>query len=173
MPAVNIKQVSAGDIDALLTISKETFFDAFAHVNNAADMELYAQKAFNRNSILAELHHPGSAFYFALDGKEIAGYLKLNTGNAQTELKEADGLEVERIYVHASYQGQQIGWQLLKFAINTAKENNKQYVWLGVWEHNSKALGFYKQNGFTQFGTHKFLLGNDEQTDLLMRKELE
>lgn len=43
---------------------------------------------------------------------------------------------------------------------------------LGVWEHNHRALRFYEKNGFIAFGTHIFQLGNDQQTDILMKKSV-
>jgi len=45
-------------------------------------------------------------------------------------------------------------------------------VWLGVWEENPRAIKFYKKNGFVEFDKHTFVLGEDEQTDILMKKIL-
>jgi ribosomal protein S18 acetylase RimI-like enzyme len=42
-------------------------------------------------------------------------------------------------------------------------------VWLGVWEENHRAIRFYTKNGFVVFDKHVFIMGNDEQTDLLMQ----
>ena len=102
----------------------------------------------------------------------VTGYIKLNYNSAQTELQDANALEVERIYILQEHQGKQIGKHLLDFAIQTAIDKKMAYIWLGVWEHNNKAISFYKSKGFTQFGSHPFVLGTDEQTDILMRKEL-
>lgn len=135
-------------------------------------MEAYAATAFRRERILSELLTPGAAFYFGLIDSGIAGYIKLNTGAAQTEFKDDDGLEVERIYVDAAYQNRQIGKQLLNFAINTAIKNKHPYIWLGVWEHNHGAIRFYQRNGFKPFSSHPFMLGNDRQIDVLMKREL-
>jgi ribosomal protein S18 acetylase RimI-like enzyme len=48
----------------------------------------------------------------------------------------------------------------------------KDNIWLGVWEHNHQAIKFYTTWGFEKFGDHLFLLGDDPQTDWLMKKEL-
>jgi ribosomal protein S18 acetylase RimI-like enzyme len=169
---IEIKQVGAGDVDTLLALSRKTFFDAFAHLNNAADMEAYALTAFTTQRLKEELSNPDSRFYFAVIDNTIAGYIKLNYNTAQTELHDPNALEVERIYILQPYQGQQIGKHLLNFAIQTAISANLSYVWLGVWERNIKAISFYKSKGFEQFGSHPFMLGNDKQTDILMKKEL-
>lgn len=169
---VEIKQVTLSDVDTLLNLSRQTFFDAFAHLNNAADMESYAANAFTRTKFEQELQNPDSRFYFAVIDDTVAGYLKLNHNTAQTELQDPNALEVERIYILQQYQGQQIGKHLINFAIDTAVSQKLSYVWLGVWEHNNKAISFYKSKGFEQFGSHPFMLGEDEQTDILMRKIL-
>ncbi|GGH06305.1 GNAT family N-acetyltransferase [Mucilaginibacter phyllosphaerae] len=169
---IQISKVNVKDAATLLELSRTTFFDAFLHQNNPADMEAYAAAAFTLPKIQLELNNPDSEFYFALVGGAVAGYLKLNYNAAQTELKDAHAVEVERIYVLNSFQGQQVGKQLMEFAMQQATSRQLKYIWLGVWEHNTKAIGFYKIKGFGPFGSHNFMLGSDEQTDILMKKEL-
>lgn len=98
--------------------------------------------------------------------------MKLNFGAAQNELKNKQCLEIERIYVLKEYHGKKIGQLLYDKAIQIAKEKNVNYVWLGVWEKNLRAINFYKKNGFVGFDKHIFKLGDDEQTDIMMKLEL-
>lgn len=135
-------------------------------------MEAYASLAFTPEKMLSELTNPDSEFYFAMLDGDIAGYLKLNYNNAQIEFKDSNALEVERIYVSRQHHKKHIGKTLLDFAIDKAVENNFEYIWLGVWEHNHNAIGFYQHYGFEIIGSHEFMLGDDRQTDLLMKKIL-
>ncbi|AYL95881.1 GNAT family N-acetyltransferase [Mucilaginibacter celer] len=167
-----IKKLTLVDAETLLAFSRDTFFDFFAAANKPEDMEAYASTAFTLSKIEAELNNPDSCFFFAMLNDEIAGYLKLNYRSAQTEFRDPASLEVERIYVSRQHHGKKIGHRLLDFALNEASGQNLQYVWLGVWEHNQKAIGFYTRHGFEPFGSHEFLLGTDRQTDLLMKKSL-
>ncbi|WP_374950669.1 GNAT family N-acetyltransferase [Mucilaginibacter sp.] len=169
---MEIVPVTLADAPLLLSLSHQTFFDAFAHLNNADDMEAYTGKAFVLSRFEEEISNRDSCFYFARVDGEIAGYIKLNFNAAQTELQDPAALEVERIYVLQSQQGKQIGKRLLNFAIDEALRQSLTFVWLGVWEHNTKAIKFYESKGFTIFGNHPFMLGSDRQTDLLMRLEL-
>jgi ribosomal protein S18 acetylase RimI-like enzyme len=169
---ITIRQAQVSDLDALLQFSKTTFYEFFAHLNDPVQFEAYVAKAFLPEKILSELTNRDSSFYFAIDDDELAGYIKLNILNAQNEFKDENGLEVERIYVSGRRHGKGIGKLLLELAIEQARELQKEFVWLGVWEHNHKALGFYKSQGFELCGSHDFMLGDDRQTDLLMRKEL-
>jgi ribosomal protein S18 acetylase RimI-like enzyme len=167
-----IRKVELAEAGVLLDFSKKTFYDFFAHLNDPANIEAYAAAAFTPQKIEAELSNPNSEFYFAMLDGQVAGYLKLNFGNAQTEFRDEKALEVERIYVSGEHHGRHIGRQLLNFAVDTAISKQLDYVWLGVWEHNQKAIGFYQHHGFEVFSSHEFLLGNDRQIDLLMRKIL-
>jgi ribosomal protein S18 acetylase RimI-like enzyme len=167
-----IKKVTAIDIDTLVSFSRKTFSDAFYHLNKPEDMEIHASSALVRDQLLSEINNPNSAFYFALLNDGLVGYIQLNYASAQTEFQDKDAMEVQRIYVLSSAQGKQIGKQLLTFAEELAKKNDLKYIWLGVWDKNHNAIRFYERNGFKAFSTHDFWLGNDQQTDILMRKEL-
>lgn len=167
-----ITKAKIADADMLLAFSRKTFFDSFAHLNTPENMEAYAANAFTLPRVQAELNNPDSHFYFAMLNGIITGYIKINIGAAQTDIQDSNTLEVERIYVSAEYHGKKIGHQLLDFAFKTAQDSGFKYVWLGVWEQNHKALSFYEKHDFKVFGSHPFMLGNDKQTDLLMKKEL-
>ena len=169
---INIVKLEPSDLTTLISFSKKTFYNAFAHLNDPVDVEIYAAKAFNSDKVLAELNNPFSSFYFAMLGGQPVGYIKLNYSSAQTEFQHDHAIEIERIYVSADHQGKKIGNQLLDFAIGMANQAKLQYIWLGVWDKNLNAIRFYERNGFKLFGSHPFSLGNDLQTDLLMKREL-
>jgi len=118
---------------------------------------------------LADAH---SECYFVLLANEPIGYLKLNTGDSQTEIQAADALEIERIYVVQAFYGRQVGQFLLDSAVAIARRKQKAYLWLGVWEKNPRARRFYEKNGFAAFGSHIFQMGDDPQTDILMKLTL-
>jgi len=169
---VTIQKLTLADADVLLALSKKTFFDFFAHLNKPEDMEAYSSVAFTPQKIQSELSNPNSHFFFAMLNGEIAGYLKLNYGTAQTEFQDSNAVEIERIYVLAEHHGKKIGHQFIDFTLKEAAAKKLQYVWLGVWEHNQKAFTFYKKHGFEVFSSHEFVLGSDKQTDLLMKKAI-
>jgi ribosomal protein S18 acetylase RimI-like enzyme len=169
---IEIKKVTLKDIDALQQIAKQTFAETFSKGNPEENMIKYLEDGFTLDKLKAELSEAGSQFYFAVLNNEVIGYLKLNTGNAQTELKDNKALEIERIYVLQAYHGKKVGQILYEKAMEVCKEVNAEYVWLGVWEENPRAISFYKKNGFVEFDKHIFKLGDDEQTDIMMKKIL-
>ncbi len=172
MQEIIIKKVEVEDIAQLQKISCVTFAQTFEEHNSAEDMEAYLSTSYATEKLIAELNNANSEFYFALDDAIVVGYLKVNTGDAQTENKDSSAFEIERIYVDSAYLGKKIGQLLFEKATELAKAKNKPYIWLGVWEENHRALAFYQKNGFVPFDKHIFKLGNDEQTDILMKLDL-
>lgn len=172
MEDVTLSRITPADIEALKAIGKQTFIETFAAHNSAEDMIVYLQNSFAHDKLMAEITNPESEFYFAHLAGEVIAYLKINTGSSQTEIREASGLEIERIYVLQQYQGKKVGQFLYEWALQIARTRNFEYVWLGVWEHNTKAMAFYQKNGFVAFDKHVFTLGADDQTDIMMKKIL-
>ena len=161
------------DVDILVKVSVKTFRDTFAEVNTKEDMKIYLAKAFSRDQLIKELNDPASTFLLALDGETVVGYAKLKEGESPSELNGERGIEIERIYTLTDYLGKSVGKLLMQTSLDLAAERGYKLVWLGVWEYNPRAIAFYEKWGFEKFGSHPFLLGNDMQTDLLMKKKLD
>ena len=169
---MKIRKINIDDLEALRNLSIQTFKETFEEVNTEEDMQKYLDENLSIEKLKTELENPNSEFYFAENNNEILGYLKLNFKDAQTEKLEENHFEIERIYVLKAFLGQKIGQILFDKAIEIGREKNLEYVWLGVWEENHRAIRFYGKNGFEIFGKHDFVLGKDVQTDLLMKLKL-
>lgn len=169
---LEIIRVTSTDLELLQRISRDTFYETFAAFNTEADMQQYLKVNLGIERLEEEVNNPFSEFYFARLGNKIVGYLKLNVKSAQTVPEDLNALEIERIYVYKEFHGSSIGQKLFDFAMDHAHKINAPYVWLGVWEKNPRAIAFYLKNGFVEFGKHSFILGEDEQTDILMKIKL-
>ena len=169
---MEIRKVTLNDIDELKKIGKQTFAETFSSENSEENMAEYLENGFSTEKLKAELTNKNSEFYFAEIDSEAIGYLKINIGKSQTELKHTNALEIERIYILKEFQGKKAGQILYNKAIEIAKNQNADYVWLGVWEQNPRAIRFYEKNGFVEFDKHVFKLGVDEQTDIMMKLKL-
>jgi len=173
MTNIEIDKVTLNDIEKLQEIGRQTFLETFSESNSEENMKNYLEEGFSIEKLTSELNNENSEFYFANLGDEIIGYLKLNFGESQTELKDNKSLEIERIYVPKEFHGKSVGQILYDKAIQVATQKKCEYVWLGVWEENLRAISFYKKNGFVEFDKHIFKLGNDEQTDIMMKLKLQ
>lgn len=173
MTAIKINKVTLADLVQLQEIGRQTFAETFSSTNTEENMKAYLEEGFSNAKLSAELDNPNSEFYFATLNNTVIGYLKINFGLAQTELKDDKALEIERIYVLQEFHGKKVGQLLYDQAIHLAKEKKADYVWLGVWEKNHRAIQFYTKNGFVEFDQHIFVLGDDEQTDIMMKLQLQ
>lgn len=169
MNPIEIRIATLADLGVLQKLSIQTFTETFQAVNTTENLTFYIKNSFNTEQLATELENANSQFYLAYSNTEAMGYFKINFGDAQTEAIDNTALEIHRIYVLQSFRGKNIGQLLLNQALSIARNNGFQSIWLGVWEENNRALQFYSKNGFVVFDKHIFILGNDKQTDLLMR----
>lgn len=167
-----IRAVENSEMEELLEIGKTSFTESFASQNTKSNFDQYVSKNFTMQKVSEEFANPESQFYFACLENQLVGYLKVNVGAAQTEDKLDKSLEIERIYILADHQGKKIGQLLFDKAIGLAKADQLKWVWLGVWDRNVNAIRFYERNGFVKFATHPFKLGDEDQTDILMKLQL-
>lgn len=167
-----IRKVTADDVEELQKISRETFKVTFDPYTAPDDMKRFLQEDYETNKLVNEIKNPNSRFFFLTVGDEVAGYLKINVGDAQTEHLKENALEVERIYLRTVFQHRGLGNVLFDYAEGIAKKEGKDYMWLGVYEKNINAQHFYKRHGFERVSQHTFQVGSDPQTDWLLLKKL-
>lgn len=172
MTEIILTKITLTAIDQLQKIGKQTFYETFSEGNSEENMQEYLDAGFSLEKLTAELNDENTTFYLATLGEDVIGYLKLNFGASQTELQDEKSVEIERIYVLKEFHGKKVGQLLYDKAIEVARERAADYVWLGVWEENRRAIQFYKKNGFVAFDQHVFKLGDDEQIDIMMKLEL-
>lgn len=166
------EKCTMSDLGVLVNISRDTFVTAFEKDNNPEDFWNYINKAFNENAMVEQLLNVNSSFYFVYLKNVLVGYFKLNKNQAQSEKFAKRSMELERIYVLKDFQSQGIGKQMLLKTIEIAKQSKATFLWLGVWQENKNAVRFYESHGFKIFDSHPYYLGNDKQTDWLMKKKL-
>ena len=164
-----IKECTLGDLNGLKYISEKTFYETFSSEHTEEDMENYIKENLSYEKLEEEIKNINSKFYLVFNNEEVVAYMKVNFDGAQTEEGYDNTLEVQRIYVLQEYKNKAIGKMLMKKAMEISKKNNLSYIWLGVWEHNINAIKFYEKHGFIKFDEHVFILGEDEQTDYLMK----
>lgn len=168
-----IRPCTVDDLEVLRDMAVQIFSETFSPLNTPENMDAYMQSAYNLPKLRQELLDKNQEFYFVYADDALAGYMKVNEAPSQSELNDPDALELERLYVHKAFLGAGVGQFLMEKATEMASERKKAYIFLGVWEYNARARRFYQKNGFYRFGAHTFVMGDDPQTDYLMRKNIE
>lgn len=170
--SIHLQKITKNNVQDLQEVSIQTFTETFKDNNSEKSLNDYLNTAYELTKLEKELENPHSEFYFAYFNNELAGYLKININDAESEKMGENALEVERIYIKKSFKRRGIGRHLIETAEQLAKKYQKNLMWLGVWEYNPKAIAFYETLGFKVIGAHSFFMGEEEQTDLIMSKQL-
>ena len=165
--SIHLQKITKNNVQDLQEVSIQTFTETFKDNNSEKSLNDYLNTAYELTKLEKELENPHSEFYFAYFNNELAGYLKININDAQSEKMGENALEVERIYIKKSFKRRGIGRHLIETAEQLAKKYQKNLMWLGVLEYNPKAIAFYETLGFKVIGAHSFFMGEEEQTDLI------
>ena len=170
---ISLAKANAPTAAQLADLGRQTFQATFAATNTTTDMVAYLAENFGPEIQLAELQDRENTFLLAHMQNELVGYTKLRD-NSTLGLSEgqqpAGRLEVERLYVRDDWQGTGLGAALMRGILALAEQLHCSAVVLGVWEKNERARAFYQRFGFREIGQHDFQLGQDVQTDLILRK---
>lgn len=169
---MTIRELTEADIPQLREIAVKIFRDTFTHLNTPENLEAFLERDYSPESFKREFEEAGSRYFFISDDDRAAGYLRLRKNSEVDHVLGTNTIEIHRLYVDPLYHGKKVGDQLMQLAIDIAKQNNHDWIWLGVWEHNPRAQRFYEKWGFEKFSDHNFFMGKEKQTDWLLRKKL-
>lgn len=171
MTRMQIRPACVADASALAELAARTFLDTFAAVNTAEDMAAHVSRYYGTAQQAAEIASPDIRCLLVERGSDLIGYAQLRRGHAPDCVQAAGAIELWRFYIDRSGIGHGIAQQLMSAVFAEALAMPATALWLGVWEHNPRAIAFYRKYGFHEIGTHEFRLGNDAQTDLIMLRD--
>ncbi len=169
---IQIKTAGAEDAPLVVELSRRTFYETFAQYNTEENMRIFMEEQFPKEKQLAEVGAPGRIFLLAYDNDEPVGYASLRESEPPQELAPDKAIEIVQLYSEQKMIGKGVGAALMEACLDMARRQGKDWVWLGVWEHNQRAITFYQKWGFERFGEHVFFVGLDAQTDWWMKKKL-
>jgi ribosomal protein S18 acetylase RimI-like enzyme len=170
--ALVIREATVADAKLIADISHQTFYETFAAYNRKEDMDKFLSQQFTKGRLMMEVGAKGNIFLLAYNDGIIAGYVKIRDERIPLSLGNVNALEIARLYAMSHQIGKGVGTFLMKACIDIAKQKNKEWLWLGVWEKNQRAIDFYTKWGFEKFDETDFLLGDDLQRDWLMKRSV-
>lgn len=185
-PVIQIREAGAEDAVLIAALSRRTFYETFSPHNTEENMRIFLEEQFPPERQMAEVGAPGRIFLLAYIDEEApgadkesvrtnnepVGYASLREAEAPRELQNEQAIEIVQLYSEQKMIGKGVGAALMEACLDQARQRGKNWVWLGVWEHNHHAIAFYRKWGFQRFGEHIFLVGLDAQTDWWMKKNL-
>jgi ribosomal protein S18 acetylase RimI-like enzyme len=156
----------------LARFAERTFRDAFGAANDRADMDAYCALAFGEMRQRAEIEDAALETLLVEDGGRLVGYAQFGPGAEPACVALRPAWELRRLYVEPELKGAGLASELMARALASAARAGAAAMWLGVWEHNPRAIRFYEKAGFALVGEHVFRLGSDAQRDLIMVRRL-
>ncbi len=156
------------DAAGLGELARKIFYDTFARFNTADDMAMYCAEAFTPSAMSEALRDPRTEIIVAEENGRLIAYAQLHRDEAPPEVQGASPVELKRFYVLGEWHGRGLAREMMREITMRAIEQGSDVLWLGVWEHNPRAIGFYRKLGFEEIGEQAFLLGTDRQRDLIM-----
>jgi diamine N-acetyltransferase len=163
-----LRRAVAGDAPSLAVLAERTFRDAFGARNSPENMDLHCTRHFTPDLQAREIADCGLVTTLALEDRQVVGFSQLMPAKAHAAVKAGRPAELNRIYVIADCHGKGVAQALMQDALANAAAARADCLWLGVWEHNPKAIAFYRKFGFEVVGSHPFMLGHERQRDLIL-----
>jgi len=162
----------AGRLDAkqLSSLAEATFRDTFGAMNTPENMAVHCGTSYSEAIQAAEISDSDMVTLVCESHGKLVGFAQLRWGGAPNcVVADAPG-EVQRLYVAREFHGMGIARDLMRACIDEMRDRQSDVVWLGVWEHNPRAIAFYRKLGFVEVGEHVFPLGSDPQRDFVMAR---
>jgi ribosomal protein S18 acetylase RimI-like enzyme len=164
----SIRRARSRDAKKLSEVAEATFRATFEAMNTAEHMEIHCQSSYGEEIQAAEISNPGMVTLLSEAEGRLVGYAQLRWGAAPGCVPAKRPGEIQRLYVIEDWHGKGMAQELMSACIEEVKQRGSDAVWLGVWEHNPRAISFYRKFGFVPAGEHTFLLGGDPQRDIIM-----
>lgn len=169
---MTIRLLTEKDIPVLREMAIRIYKTTFAADNTAENMEAFLQSDYSIEKFEEEFDEPDAPYFFAEENEQPAAYLRLRINHEAEKYLGRNTIELHRLYVDTAFQGKGAGTLLMEHALRIATARKVDWIWLGVWERNWKAQKFYQNWGFERFSEHVFQMGDDAQTDWLLRKQI-
>lgn len=173
MSVTTIRQASLDDAAVLAQLAERTFRNTFTTGNNSADMELHCAKSFGAEIQQKEILNPNYVALLAEIDHQLVGFAQVRLYSPKDCVTAQRPSELYRLYVSKEWHGRGVAQQIISQVFSTATAAGADHLWLGVWEHNPRAIAFYRKYGFKVVGDHVFQFGSDPQRDLIMMTAME
>lgn len=159
------------DASALSRVGARAF--PVGHPVSQADIDAYVRAHFGEAHFAADLADAQRTFFVACDQNTPVAFAVLLEGTTDGYIAHlGHTVEVQRIYADPAYHGSGAARELMAYTLQRAKERGFKYAWLGAWEGNARAQGFYAKFGFRKVGAREIWVGEDLHRDDILVCEL-
>jgi diamine N-acetyltransferase len=179
MAEITIRLSTFEDTEQMRDLAIKSYLDTFAEFNTSENMETFLKDSYSLKKMQDEFYEPDAVLYLAYEkelrsrpSESMVGLLRLRVNDEAADKLGNNSIELHRLYIHPSCKGMGVGKKLVEIALTYSKQHKFDWIWLGVWEKNFNAQKIYAKWGFEKFSEHVFQMGDDAQTDWLLKRDL-
>lgn len=167
-----IRKAGPGDALPLSRLAEATFRATFGAVNSAENMARHCEASYGEGIQALEIANANRVTLLAEHAGALIGFAQLKWERTPACITVDHAGEIQRLYVAEAWHGKGIAQTLMDACLEELRRHGSDVAWLGVWEHNPRAISFYKKLGFAVVGEQVFPLGDDPQRDMVMAKPI-
>jgi len=164
------RDAGPADAAALDAIFRSVFCNTFAHLYSNEDLEAFLS-GFGVADWELQLRDPAFAIRLAEADALPIGYVKIGPMKLPVEAGGSSML-VDQLYVRGTHHGTGVARALMDWAIEEARNRGSEALYLTVFVDNHRARRFYERYAFEDVGRYAFMVGNQADEDIIMRKAL-
>ena len=164
----SFRDAVVADLPAIDRVFRTSFCDTFAHLYRPEDLQAFLAQ-FTLTAWREELDDPRYRFRVAEDGGKIVGFLKLGPSALPIETDKR-AIELRQIYILKEHHSSGIAAALTDWAVDEARRQGFEELYLTVYVDNDRAKRFYDRYGFEPVGRYDFMVGSQADEDIIMRK---
>ncbi|MCV7193540.1 GNAT family N-acetyltransferase [Mycolicibacterium brumae] len=170
-----VERAHTDDVPALAELAALTFPLACPPRVAADDVAAFIAENLSRARFSEYLADSSRTILVARDGAGLLGYTLLVAGEpGDPEVAAAvtarPVLELSKMYAHPDAHGSGVAAALMGAVLDHARAQDMSAVWLGVNQQNTRALRFYRKQGFAVCGERAFTLGGHVERDFVMSR---
>jgi GNAT superfamily N-acetyltransferase len=159
-----------GDAQLLDWLFDTVFCDTFAHLYRPEDLQSFLS-SFGIADWEDQLRDPAFWVRIAEVGGKAAGYAKIGPLKLDVQ-PNGPAMLLDQLYVLKDHHGSGIARTLMDWAIAESRRRGARALYLTVFIDNHRARRFYASYGFEDVGRYDFMVGDQADEDVIMRKAL-
>jgi ribosomal protein S18 acetylase RimI-like enzyme len=167
---ITYRDAGPADAVALDRIFDTSFCDTFGHLYRPEDLNTFLT-SFGISDWEAQLSSPAFSCRIAEVDGVPAGYVKLGPLKLPVEAN-GSALLLDQLYILKEHRGLGIAQGLMDWALGEAEKRGAAQIFLTVYVDNHRAQRLYDHYGFEDVGRYDFMVGNQADEDIIMRKSL-
>ncbi len=143
--------IKSQQIPIVQQLAREIWEEHYIKIISKQQIDYMLDLFYSSEKIQSEIEE-GVIWEMLIDEGNPIGYLVCKI--------ESDKLYISKIYLKAETRGKGLGKLLLHRAVELAKQNNKNSIYLNVNKHNTDSISFYERMGFVKIDEGVFDIGN-------------